>query len=69
VAEPYLGLAADYDWIFDDGALTGGGAINRPATARLLQRIGPGGGVLGLRYRARRGGARPPGLQRAGVTP
>jgi glycine/sarcosine N-methyltransferase len=46
VADPYLGLAADYDWIFDDGALTAGAAINRPAPARLLQRIGPGSDVL-----------------------
>jgi glycine/sarcosine N-methyltransferase len=46
VADPYRGLAADYDWIFDDGALAGGAAINRPATARLLQRIGPAGAVL-----------------------
>ena len=46
MADPYHGLAADYDWIFDDGALTGGVAINRPATARLLQRIGPASNVL-----------------------
>jgi glycine/sarcosine N-methyltransferase len=46
VADSYLGLAADYDWIFDDGALTGGVAINRPAVARLLARIGPGRDVL-----------------------
>jgi glycine/sarcosine N-methyltransferase len=46
VADPYRGLATDYDWIFDDGALAGGAAINRPATARLLQRIGPGRDVL-----------------------
>jgi SAM-dependent methyltransferase len=32
-------LAADYDWMFDDGALANGRAINHPATARLLQRI------------------------------
>jgi glycine/sarcosine N-methyltransferase len=46
VADPYHGLAADYDWIFDDGALVGGAAINQPATARLLQRTGPGSTVL-----------------------
>jgi glycine/sarcosine N-methyltransferase len=46
VADTYGGLAADYDWIFDDGALADGAAINRPATARLLQRIGPAGAVL-----------------------
>ncbi len=46
MADPYHGLAADYDWIFDDGALAGGAAINQPATARLLQRIGPASTVL-----------------------
>ena len=46
MADPYHGLAADYDWIFDDGALAGGAAITQPATARLLQRTGPGGDVL-----------------------
>jgi glycine/sarcosine N-methyltransferase len=46
VADPYHGLAADYDWIFDDSALAGGAAISQPATARLLQRIGAGGDVL-----------------------
>jgi glycine/sarcosine N-methyltransferase len=46
VADSYHGLAGDYDWIFDDGALTGGAAINQPATARLLQRIGAPGAVL-----------------------
>ena len=46
MADPYQGLAADYDWILDDGALAGGVAINRPAPARLLQRIGPGSTVL-----------------------
>jgi glycine/sarcosine N-methyltransferase len=46
VADLYRGLAADYDWIFDDGALANGAAINRPATARLLARISPAGDVL-----------------------
>jgi glycine/sarcosine N-methyltransferase len=46
VADPYRGLAADYDWIFDDGPLADGVAINRPATARLLQRVGPASTVL-----------------------
>jgi glycine/sarcosine N-methyltransferase len=46
VADPYHGLAADYEWIFDDGELAGGAAVNQPATARLLQRVGPGGDVL-----------------------
>lgn len=44
--DPYRGLAADYDWIFDDGTLARGAAINRPAAARLLQRIGPASAVL-----------------------
>jgi SAM-dependent methyltransferase len=46
VADPYSGLAADYERIFDDGALAGGAAINHPATARLLQRVAPGSDVL-----------------------
>lgn len=46
VPDPYRGLAADYDWIFDDGTLARGAAINRPAAARLLQRIGPASAVL-----------------------
>ncbi len=46
VADLYHGLAADYDWILDDSALAGGGAITQPATARLLQRIGPASTVL-----------------------
>jgi len=46
VADTYRGLAADYDWIFDDAELAGGGAINRPATARLLRRVGPASAVL-----------------------
>jgi glycine/sarcosine N-methyltransferase len=46
VADLYRGLAADYDWIFDDGALANGAAINRPATARLLARTSPAGQVL-----------------------
>jgi SAM-dependent methyltransferase len=39
-------LAADYDWMFDDGELADGRAVNRPATARLLQRISPASAVL-----------------------
>ena len=42
----YETLAADYDWMFSDDALANGRAINLPATARLLQRISPGGTVL-----------------------
>jgi SAM-dependent methyltransferase len=39
MAGAYEMLAADYDWIFGDDALAHGGAINLPATARLLRRI------------------------------
>jgi SAM-dependent methyltransferase len=39
MAGAYESLAADYDWMFDDGALADGRAINLPATARLLQRV------------------------------
>src|SRR5215469_13484546 len=46
MAGPYESLAADYDWIFDDDALAHGGAIRRPATARLLDRISPTSAVL-----------------------
>jgi SAM-dependent methyltransferase len=46
VADSYLTLAADYDWLFDDDGLTNGGAINHPAVARLLQRTGLGRMVL-----------------------
>jgi glycine/sarcosine N-methyltransferase len=46
VDDPYDGLADDYDWILDDSALADGAAINRPATARLLQRIAPASAVL-----------------------
>jgi glycine/sarcosine N-methyltransferase len=42
----YERLAADYDWMFSDDELAHGRAINRPATARLLQRIGPASLVL-----------------------
>jgi len=46
MAGAYETLAADYDWIFDDERLANGAAINRPAMARLLERIGRGGTVL-----------------------
>ena len=46
MADPYLTFAADYDWLFDDDGVTGGGAINDPATARLLQRTSRGSAVL-----------------------
>jgi SAM-dependent methyltransferase len=42
----YETLAADYDWMFDDDALANGRAINRPATARLLQRVSRTAAVL-----------------------
>jgi ubiquinone/menaquinone biosynthesis C-methylase UbiE len=46
MAGAYEMLAADYDWMFDDDALANGRAINHRATARLLQRVGPGSVVL-----------------------
>ena len=46
MAGAYESLAADYDWIFGDDALAHGGAIRRPATARLLDRISPASAVL-----------------------
>jgi SAM-dependent methyltransferase len=46
VTDSYETLAVDYDWIFDDNALAHGAAINRPATARLLQRISRTSAVL-----------------------
>ena len=46
MADSYLTLAADYDWLFGDDVLTGGEAISSPAAARLLQRTGRGSAVL-----------------------
>jgi len=46
MADSYLTFAADYDWLFDDDVLTGGGAINYPAIARLLKRTPQAGMVL-----------------------
>ena len=46
MADSYLTLAADYDWLFGSDVLTGGDAISSPATARLLQAAGPGSAVL-----------------------
>src|SRR5206468_9024039 len=46
MAASYLPFAADYDWLFDDDVLTGGGAVNHPATARLLERTRQAGTVL-----------------------
>jgi ubiquinone/menaquinone biosynthesis C-methylase UbiE len=46
MAGAYEMLAADYDWMFDDRALTHGRAVNHPATARLLRRISPDSVVL-----------------------
>ena len=46
MTDSYATLAVDYDWIFDDRALADGAAINRPATARLLQRASRTSAVL-----------------------
>ncbi len=46
VADYYRDLAVDYDWLFDDDALTDGFAITRPAVADLLWRVSPGCAVL-----------------------
>jgi 2-polyprenyl-3-methyl-5-hydroxy-6-metoxy-1,4-benzoquinol methylase len=46
VADYYRDLAGEYDWLYDDDALTDGFAITRPAVAGLLQRFGPGCAVL-----------------------
>src|SRR6202046_3244854 len=46
MAGAYEMLAEDYDWMFDDDELANGRAINRPATARLLQRISSTSAVL-----------------------
>ena len=45
-ADPYERFAADYDWLFSDETVAGGEAVNQPATARLLDRVGPAGAVL-----------------------
>ena len=46
MAGAYEMLAADYDWMFGDDELANGRAINLPASARLLQRIGRTSSVL-----------------------
>ncbi len=46
MADSYRTLASDYDWLWDDDGLTHGGAINRPATARLLRQARRPGAVL-----------------------
>ena len=46
MADYYRDLAADYEWLHDDEALTDGIAITRPGVAGLLQRLGPGSAVL-----------------------
>lgn len=46
MADLYHGLAADYDWIFDDSTLVSGLAINAPGPARLFQRVDPASTVL-----------------------
>ena len=46
MTDPYHGLAADYDWIFDDLTLVSGLAITAPAPTRLFQQIDPASTVL-----------------------
>jgi SAM-dependent methyltransferase len=46
VADSYGDFAADYDWLYDDDALTSGVAILRPVVADLLRQPGPGCTVL-----------------------
>ena len=46
MADHYSDLAGEYDWLYDDDALTYGVAITRPAVTGLLQRLGPGSVVL-----------------------
>jgi glycine/sarcosine N-methyltransferase len=46
MADDYRDLAGEYDWLYDDDALTDGFAITRPAVASLLQQSGPGCAVL-----------------------
>ncbi len=46
MADAYRTLASDYDWLWDEDGLAHGGAINRPATARLLRQARRPGAVL-----------------------
>jgi glycine/sarcosine N-methyltransferase len=46
VTDSYRDFAVDYDWLYDNDALTDGFAITRPAVVDLLQRAGPGCAVL-----------------------
>jgi SAM-dependent methyltransferase len=46
MADSYLTLAADYDWLFDNDGLTGGDALSNPPTARLLEATSRGSAVL-----------------------
>ena len=46
MADSYLTLAADYDWLFEDDTLAGGEAISNPATAGLLERASRGSTLL-----------------------
>jgi SAM-dependent methyltransferase len=55
VTDYYRDFAADYDWLYDDDALTGGVAIRLPVVADLLQRLGPGCAVLDAAALAHRG--------------
>jgi glycine/sarcosine N-methyltransferase len=46
VTDYYRDLADEYDWLYDDEALTDGFAITQPVVAGLLQRLSPGSAVL-----------------------
>jgi glycine/sarcosine N-methyltransferase len=46
VTDYYRDLAVDYDWLYDDDALTNGLAITRLAVADLLRQVRPGCAVL-----------------------
>jgi SAM-dependent methyltransferase len=46
MAGAYEMLAADYDWMFGEDALASGRAVNHPATAKLLARLGRASLVL-----------------------
>ena len=46
MTDDYRDLADEYDWLYDDDALTDGFAITQPLVAGLVQRLGPGSSVL-----------------------
>ena len=66
VTDYYRDLAGDYEWLFDDGALTDGVAVTRPVVAGLAAAARSRERRAGRRQRHRggRGGAGPPGLYR-----